>query len=76
MMKKEEVEEEEEEGAEATAAEGSLATDEVLAQGPLVMVGPLQATTWLGRPSLKGIIWLTTTHLVVSGPHQGVSIIH
>ena len=56
MMKKEEVEEEEEKGAEATAAEGSLATDEVLAQGPIAMVGPLQATTWLGKPSLKRMI--------------------
>lgn len=36
-------EEEEEEGAEARAAEGTIAssTDEDPAQGPLVMVGPL-----------------------------------
>ena len=39
MMKRRKEEEEEE--AEATATEGSIATDEVLAQGPLVMVGPL-----------------------------------
>ena len=41
MMKRRKEEEEEEEEAEATATEGSIATDEVLAQGPLVMVGPL-----------------------------------
>ena len=46
-----EVEEEEaEEWTEARATEDTLARsiDEDPAQGPVVMVGPLQATTWLG----------------------------
>ena len=41
MKKRRKEEEEEEEEAEATAVEGTIATDEDLAQGPLVMVGPL-----------------------------------
>ena len=43
MKKRRKEEEEEEEEAEAIAAEGTTAivTDEVHAQGPLVMVGPL-----------------------------------
>ena len=41
MKKRRKEEEKEEEEAEATAAEGTIATDEDLAQGPLVMVGPL-----------------------------------
>ena len=49
--KKIEMEEEEvEEWTEARATEGTKARsiDEDPAQGPVVMVGPLQATTWLG----------------------------